>query len=283
MGDRSNIEWTDATWNTVYGCTRASPGCDNCYAVRVTQRLAGTLDAAKGLVNPSKRHFNGTVRCLPDRLDIPLKWKRPRRIFVNSLSDLFHPEVPFDFVDKVFAVMALSPQHTFQVLTKRPERMREYLTHEDVKVGICEAAERMDAWKSKTGLPVGDVRLPLRNVWLGTSVENQETADERIPHLIETPAAVHWLSMEPLLGPVDFRLVPGFNRTGLNLSGWWVVVGGESGPKARPMDPNWVRRILYMCKAARVPSFLKQMMAGGKLVKMPELDGRTWDEYPSQP
>jgi protein gp37 len=261
MGDKSKIEWTDATWNTAYGCTRASEGCDNCYAVKVTQRLAGQHEAARGLVNPGKKHFNGVVRRMLDRLDQPLRWKRPRRIFVNSLSDLFHPNVPFGFIDKVFAVMALCPQHTFQVLTKRPERQREYLSQGGIAGAWVGEMELM-------GLPfispdaLAD-EVPLPNVWLGTSVENQETADERVPHLLQTPAAVRWLSMEPLLGPVDLAGTWGYPGSAdtETLESWpihWVVAGGESGPKARPMHPYWVRSIRDQCQAAGVPFLFKQ-------------------------
>ena len=251
MGDKTKIQWTDATWNVAYGCTRTSPGCDNCYAVRQTQRLAGTLDFAKGLVNAGKGHFNGKVNLLPQRLDQPLRWKRPRMIFVNSLSDLFHPDVPFEFVDRVFAVMALASRPSFQLLTKRPERMAEYIQRTGRSINFLEVTARAMGWTLQFK-GIGLVPWPLPNVWLGASVENQAAADERIPHLLQTPAAVRWLNMEPLLGPVDLVGKGFFGALG------WVVVGGESGPGARPMHPDWVRSLRDQCQAAMVPFFFKQ-------------------------
>jgi protein gp37 len=216
LSTTSNIEWTDATWNPVVGCTRVSAGCDNCYAVSMTRRLEGMAKAPgfggrkqhyAGLTvlnNRGDRHFNGVVRCVEEALEIPLRWKQPRRIFVNSMSDLFHREVPFEFVDRVFAVMALCPQHTFQVLTKRPERMAEYLTTDFRADRIVEAmplvAPDRGAWSWPTW------KEALRHVWLGTSCENQSAADERIPHLLRCPAAVRFLSCEPLLEEVDVGL-----------------------------------------------------------------------------
>lgn len=222
----SKIEWTDETWNPTTECTRVSAGCDNCYAVKMTNRLA-TMAATKekygGLINEGKDHFNGVVKCHEDELSKPMRWRKPRKIFVNSMSDLFHEGVPFEFVDKVFAVMALCPQHTFQILTKRPERMAEYLSTnvghriyqncistwlDDGKDGFLGKA-----WDQVSDLAGVSVKgghfeimawnLPLPNVWLGTSVENQKTADERIPHLLRCPAVVRFLSCEPLLGEVD--------------------------------------------------------------------------------
>lgn len=282
----TKIEWTEKTWNPVTGCTRASAGCDNCYAVGMTRRLAAMgQEKYKGLVNEGKKHFNGVVKCHPDALTIPLQWKRPRNIFVNSMSDLFHKDVPFEFIDKVFAVMALAPRHTFQVLTKRPERMAEYMKE----------GRRSYVWNEKCsyGKPVLPMRWPLPNVWLGTSVENQEAADERIPHLLRTPAAVRWLSMEPLLGPVDLDkfgwgdtgkppmrgclyrrrcsacgMIPpssdvycdncGHGATADMPSIDWVVAGCESGHGARPTHPDCVRSIRDQCAAAGVPFFFKQ-------------------------
>jgi len=334
----TKIEWTDETWTVVYGCTRKSPGCDNCYAVRQMIRLAGTLECARGLVSPARdevrRHFNGKIRLLPDRLDRPLHWKKPCKVFVNSMSDLFHPEVPFEFVDKVFAVMALCPQHTFQVLTKRPERMRNYMNNPLRRARVDEAA--FEAWRHANP---PRVRIwPLRNVWMGVSCENQATADERIPHLLQTPAAIRWVSFEPALGPVDVRQALTYLRDDLHpedsggrylasLQGIdWIVCGGESGPSARPMHPDWVRSIRDQCRAAGVPFLFKQWGAWvtasvsafgnsppiqgpgvgwmwpdgrftaadpeddgvvctvkrvGKKAAGRELDGKVWDEYPT--
>jgi protein gp37 len=224
------------------------------------------------------RHFNGKVRCHDDVLETPLRWKKPRRIFVNSMSDLFHKDVPFEFIDKVFAVMALCPQHTFQVLTKRPERMAEYTCQ--LKAGerfVCNAAafELPEKPQRLAGVIVGKVlgenEGMLPNVWLGCSVENQETADERIPHLLRCPAAVRFLSVEPMLGPVTFTdqlmgqwrrdqstyfsPVPGSTYQPMI---HWVIVGGESGPGSRPMYPNWVRAVRDQCAHAGVPFFFKQ-------------------------
>lgn len=208
----SKIEWTDEVWNPVAGCTRVSAGCDHCYAVRMTKRLQNMPDTAAkytGLINHGKDHFNGVVRCHEDVLLKPLSWRKPRKVFVNSMSDLFHKDVPFEFIDKVFAVMACTPWITYQVLTKRPERMAEYtnspegaarigsfLAHLAVKCGLGMTIRHTDD---------GSNGFHLGNVWLGTSVENQEAADERIRHLLRCPAAVRFLSVEPMLSAVDIR------------------------------------------------------------------------------
>ena len=298
---KTSIEWSDNVWNPVSGCTRVSAGCDNCYAVTMTKRLeAMGQEKYAGLVNIGKGHFNGTARCHEDALTIPLKAKKPRRWFVNSMSDLFHREVPFEFIDKVFAVMALTPHHTYQILTKRPERMAEYFAHRyhrwEDKAWINRAHQVADALMAQAGdsklvheLRYGiNERWPLANCWLGTSVEDQATADERIPHLLRCPAAVRFLSCEPLLGPVSlcpgcpgcptdcgwipcrgFQVEPGVMSgcrggadcpqchgagTGIH----WVIVGGESGPGARPMHPYWARSLRDQCVAASVPFFFKQ-------------------------
>lgn len=289
MSDKSNIQWTEATWNPVAGCTRVSAGCDNCYAVQMSHRLElmGQAKYAGPTVlnNRGDRHFNGTVRCDEDALTIPLKWRKPRRVFVNSMSDLFHKDVPFEFVDKVFAVMALCPQHTFQVLTKRPERMAEYL-NEDRRADNAfgwhfSAAQRRvktvsdDIAESRRRSGIDESNWnnawPLFNVWIGTSVEDQAAADARIPHLLRCPAAVRFLSCEPLLGPVDLRpwlpchrgdpalCFPSGQREAccecsLGKPGAisWVIVGGESGAGARPCAVEWSRSIVEQCGAAGV-------------------------------
>lgn len=288
----SHIEWCKHTWNPITGCTRVSAGCDNCYAARMTKRLEamGTL-GYDGLVRNG--HFNGVVRCHEDRLAKPLGWKKPCRIFVNSMSDLFHERVPFDFIDQVFAMMALCPQHTFQVLTKRPERMAEYLSCDRGPYKFECAATDSRSWidLARDGrVPYGDhwahkhrlldMPWPLPNVWLGTSCENQPTFDTRVGELLKCNAAVRFLSLEPLLGPIDTRL----EKLGLcTKCGWsgsiaevsahatcpyeliafssidWVIVGGESGPKCRPMDPDWAIDIVKQCQAAGVPVFVKQL------------------------
>ncbi len=257
MADKTGISWTSATWNPVTGCAKVTQGCKHCYAERDWARLAH-LPAYEG------RAFTD-VTCHPERLDQPLRWSKPRMIFVNSMSDLFHEDVPDEFIDQVFAVMALAQDHTFQVLTKRPERMLAYLTER--------AAGGRHVWRAgqQIKMPGGREKpapgWPLPNVWLGVSVENQAAADERIPLLLQTPAAVRWVSCEPLLGSVDLRevVMPDGDTLGTYLHNDgeqagldWVVVGGESGPKARPMHPDWARRLRDQCEDARVPFFFKQ-------------------------
>lgn len=229
MADKTGIEWTDATWNPVTGCAKVSAGCKHCYAERNWGRLQH-LPAYAG------RAFTN-VATHADRLLQPLSWKRPRRIFVNSMSDLFHQDIHDDFIGMVFRTMARAPQHTFQVLTKRAERMQRLLTHPKMR-GF-----------------VGDAPWPLPNVWIGVSVEDQATADKRIPLLLDTPAAVRWISAEPLLAPIDLA-EHGLHGGPGQLD--WVVVGGESGPKARPMHPEWARGLRDQCAAAAVPFLFKQ-------------------------
>lgn len=270
----SKIEWTDATWNPVVGCSPVSEGCRNCYAAKEAIRLGGNPNPKIGALyagtsemrgTGSKRRavFTGKVNMVPERLDQPLRWRKPRRVFVNSMSDLFHESVPFEFIDRVFAVMALATQHTFQILTKRPERMAEYLNG-DAFGRWCEIARTLDAPHSTR-----NADYPLPNVWLGTSVEDQAAADERIPHLLRTPAAVRFLSCEPLIGPVDLN--KGLNLGILFQDGtrWggskpildWIIVGGESGPGARPCELSWIRSLVEQCQGAGVPVFVKQLGA----------------------
>lgn len=269
MGDKTSIEWTDATWGPVTGCTKVSSGCDNCYAESIATRFAGTKAYPDG--------FKVTLR--PERLDQPLRWKRPRRIFVNSMSDLFHQDVPDEYIARVWAVMALAPQHTFQVLTKRHGRMRSLLSSPTFPRMVEAAARPLANERRLDWLESRGWTYPLPNVWLGVSVEDQKTADLRIPALLDTPAAVRWLSCEPLLGPVDLSAVPyvpksdgtAFRdylsrrledpavRAGYVLSSLdWIVVGGESGPRARPMHPDWARSLRDQCKDAGVPFLFKQ-------------------------
>lgn len=255
MGDSSKIEWTDATWNVITGCTKVSPGCDFCYAERIVNRFggAGAFDEV-------------TIRA--DRLLLPLRWTRPRRIFVNSMSDLFHDDVPDEIIAMHFAVMALAGQHTFQVLTKRHGRMRSLLSSDGFRRMVDDAAGGLLPTLRPPGQPRhldldrGGVVWPVPNVWLGVSVEDQKWADVRIPALLATPAAVRFLSCEPLLGPVDLTdalTVPVYNGSEVLYRAsrypladpyiGWVIVGGESGPKARPMHPDWVRSIRDQCEA----------------------------------
>lgn len=238
MADGSAIEWTDATWNPVTGCTRITRGCDNCYALRFSERFRGVPG------HPFENGFDLTLR--PERLAQPLTWRRPRMIFVNSMSDLFHKDVPRTFVDRVFDTMEAADWHIFQVLTKRSSLMRDYLAHR-----------------------YAGRRAP-EHIWLGVSVE-EAAAKSRIQHLRDAPATVRFLSVEPLLGPLGSLRLDGIH---------WVIVGGESGPGARYMDPDWVREVREECAAQDVAFFFKQWgglrpKSGGRT-----LDGREWNDMP---
>lgn len=264
MSDNTAIEWTDATVNAVNGCSVTSPGCTNCYAMRLAGTRMKHHPSRAGLTQDSKAGpvWTGEVRLHEPALWQPLHWKRPRRIFWNAHGDLFHPAVPDEWIDRVFAVCALTPQHTHQILTKRPERMRERVSNmaasgapywRHVLSGML-----LDAMNGQPPPP-----WPLPNVWLGTSVEDQARADERIPHLLATPAAVRWLSCEPLLSHV----LIGFDWL-RNLD--WIVVGGESGPGARPMHPDWARSLRDQCAAAGVPFLFKQWGEWAPVCEMTE-------------
>ena len=314
MSDKTKIEWTDATWNPVTGCTKVSTGCDHCYAETIATRFAGTSAYPNG--------FQVTLR--PERLDQPIRWKRPRRIFVNSMSDLFHTDVPDDYIAKVFAVMAIASRHTFQVLTKRHGRMKALLNSRDFYATVRGHLRNTYGFSEVDAF--GTDLFPLFNAWLGVSVEDQRTADLRIPALLDTPAAVRWLSCEPLLGRTWLTgLLPSDSEVLSPLGSHrrptidWVVVGGESGPGARPMHPSWALSLRDQCVAAGVPFLFKQwgewkpterlgagvlddpreayaevvddgklqfiewrriMCRVGKKAAGRELDGRTWDEYP---
>ena len=264
MSDHTKIEWADATVNAVNGCTVLSPGCTNCYAMRSGGRnLPG--HPSTGLTKPTKAGhvWTGEVRLNETQLLRPLRWKRPRRIFWNAHGDLFHQAVPDAWIDRVFAVCALTPHHQHLILTKRSARMREYFADPESVRRIALAVLELDlagALAGRTQPPV----FPLPNVWLGVSVEDQARADERIPDLLATPAAVRWLSCEPLLGPVDLHDSQ-CRETGSSkdcpacLGGLdWIVAGGESGPGARPMHPDWARSLRDQCASANVPFFFKQ-------------------------
>jgi protein gp37 len=234
MAQNSKIEWTDTTWNPVTGCTKVSPGCKHCYADRMARRLK-----AMG----QNRYRNGFDLTLQnDLVELPLGWKKPRFVFVNSMSDLFHPDVPVAYIQRVFLVMEKASWHNFQLLTKRSERLLE-LAH-------------LLPWPE--------------NVWIGVSVENSEYA-YRINHLRSVPAAVRFLSVEPLLGPINRYSLKGID---------WVIVGGESGPRARPMEKEWVIKIRDKCIARGVPFFFKQWGGTRKSKTGRKLEGRTWDEMP---
>lgn len=322
MGDKTGIEWADATWNPVTGCDKVSPGCDRCYAETFAERWRGT-----------KGHYFETgfdLQLRPDKLDLPLRWTKPRRIFVNSMSDLFHDKVSDAYIAEVFAVMACNfcwdrPTHTFQLLTKRHARMRALLSSDEFRARVAHIAAGM----SENGDNVHDAIYfhywPLPNVWLGVSAEDQKRADLRIPALLDTPAAVRFVSAEPLLGPIflpqslgkwapdwshpawhEVRTPPRNPYTVKQLDArevlHWVIIGGESGPGARPMHPDWARSMRDQCVAAGVPFLFKQwgewapvataddqtvmtesyepMRRVGKKRAGRELDGCTWDQYP---
>lgn len=267
MAEISKIEWTDATWNPVRGCTRVSEGCRGCYAERDAARFSQPGQWGHGFAENKngEARWTGQVALIPHMLDLPLRWKTPRKIFVNSTSDLFHEALADAAIDRVFAVMALCPQHTFQVLTKRPERMREYFLKrrfldvhplEDRGDAISAAMNEIapQHWCKRELQDYTEEGLPLANIWLGTSCEDQPTFDDRAAYLRSTPAAVRFLSLEPLLGAID-----GCGFAGID----WVIVGGESGPKARPMHPDWARSIRDQCAAAGVAFFFKQWGAWG--------------------
>jgi protein gp37 len=288
---KTDIEWATDVWNPLVGCTRVSPGCQHCYAERQAFRAAAMgIARYEGLTKKvgGEIRWTGEVRLVESALDLPLRWRRPRRIFVNSMSDLFHEKVSDDWLDKIFAVMALAPQHTYQILTKRPERMRAYFAavpEDDVgwtpgaraKWGIADALSDAERWlrdsfteEQWSQIENGaDLMLPLPHVWLGVSVEDQATADERIPLLLQTPATVLWVSYEPALGPIDFQRWLSYGGKGFGLhDDWnagplidWIVVGGESGPGARPFDLAWARATIAQCKAAGVSVFVKQLGA----------------------
>jgi protein gp37 len=266
MSDKSAIEWTDATWNPTVGCSIVSPGCTNCYAMKVANGLERRFGSEKyrGLTKVVNGNavWTGEVRLDEAALLQPLKWKRGRRIFVNSMSDLFHEALSDADIDRVFAIMALCPQHTFQVLTKRAERMQAYVTKPHPVDGLPEADSRIDKIMRGMGY-MNEFPWPLPNVWLGVSAERQKEADERIPHLLATRAAVRFISAEPLLGPIDLmEVIPNpiiYNAVhGMERLLGWVIVGGESGGNARPMHPSWARTLRDQCAATGVSFFFKQ-------------------------
>jgi protein gp37 len=247
----SKIEWTERTWNPILGCDKVSPGCKNCYAIRMAWRLQHNplmADRYKGLTTKTEGgniNWTGTLRMVPAVLHLPLDVKKPTTWFVNSMSDLFHESLTFGMIDEVFDVMDACPQHTFQILTKRPSRMLEYFH-----------------WKHEgNGTKFG--RLPLANVWLGTSIEDQERGNERLKALLNTPAVVRFVSCEPLLGPLSLGLclateVTDLIKDVLHNTLHWVIVGGESGPKARPMHPDWARNLRNECTHIGIHFFFKQ-------------------------
>jgi protein gp37 len=330
MADGTKIEWTDATWNPITGCSVVSPGCTNCYAMKLAGTRLRNHPSRSGLTTETKAGpvWTGEVRFNEKALQEPLKWSRPRMIFVVAHGDLFSDQVPDEWIDQIFAIMALCPQHTFQVLTKRPERMRHYLsspsTARRVFDLVCDMVinEQINVIliahpdHEKIAPPGKRVRLgqwPLQNVWLGVSVEDQKRADERIPDLLATPAAIRWVSAEPLLGPINLRRIriapdhhtmidaldgyamvdtPGRERERAMLE--WVVAGGESGPSARPSQPEWFRSLRDQCAAGHIPFLFKQwgnhrpcsdangpyMLRCSKTEAGRHLDGQLHDGFP---
>jgi protein gp37 len=305
---KSKIEWTDRVWNPVTGCTKISPGCDNCYAERMAHRLAHIEGSGYGTgVDSPNPEGAFNVKLRPERIEQPLRWKKPSKIFVCSMGDLFHDKVPFNFINDCFFEMEKASQHIFLVLTKRPKRMAKFFGR------------------------VHDINWPYKNVWLGVTAENQQMANERIPILLQIPAVVRFVSVEPMLGPVNLMGIPFDRHTTMNVlegcgistkspcqsipNAWcnkldWVICGGESGPGARPMHPDWARGLRDQCQAAGVPFFFKQWGEWAYPNQMPDdtymnieqfgngvgisdaplkvgkkragrlLDGRTWDEFP---
>jgi len=239
MSEHSSIEWTDATWNPVRGCVKISPGCSRCYAATFAERWRGIPG------HPYEQGFD--LRLVPEKLEEPLKWRNPKRVFVNSMSDLFQDGVPDDFIAQVFDVMRRAPRHTFQLLTKRAERMRDWVSEHAPWV----------------------VAEP--HIWLGVSVEDIKYGVPRLDALRETPAALRFLSVEPLLEKVSPLDLEGIG---------WVIVGGESGPRCRPMEADWVRAVRQDCADQDVPFFFKQWGGTRKKLAGRELDGRTWDAMP---
>lgn len=297
---KTSIEWTDATWNPVRGCSRVSEGCRNCYAEKIASRFSKTGDKFHGFAADGK--WTGRVELIPEKLEEPLRWKKPRRVFVNSMSDLFHESLPFEDIERVFDVMTEAGTHTFQVLTKRPNRMVEFISwyerrNSDDSVGMH--------WHAGN----------IKNIWLGTSVEDQKTADERIPLLLQTPAAVRFVSYEPALGPVNFREIalpielslsrvnpspPHINALTTHDDDHfyndhaaldWIIIGGESGPGARPFDLAWARSTIVQCREAGVSCFVKQLgsypildtryIRPGETRRLRDRKGGDWEEWPA--
>jgi protein gp37 len=322
MADNTKIEWTEATWNPVTGCSLVSEGCRNCYAAELAATRLKNHPSREGLAKKNAAgvaQFNGKVRFNADWLDQPLKWKRPRKIFVCAHADLFHENVPDEWIDNVFAVMALCPQHVFQVLTKRPERMQRFMCRRNPNghhpaMDLAAVTAAIGRWNT----PALDLRVwPLPNVWLGVSIEDQPTADERIPYLLKTPAAVRFISAEPLLGAVDLTAIDtdgGWSDMNAlspdrwedevarwdeaDIPGWleyyglsalpdpgpmhpgidWVICGGESGWNARPMHPDWARALRDQCAAAGVAFLFKQW--GVWAPQVGAVDGWSIDDDP---
>jgi protein gp37 len=314
MGGKTSIEWTrgddgaeGSTWNPVAGCSVVSPGCHNCYARNIAARFSKPGQAYHGLAVMTEHgpQWTGEMRLVDKHLADPLRWKKPRRVFVNSTSDLFHEGLTDEQIAAVFGVMSAAPRHTFQILTKRAKRAREWnewiMKRPSGLLGmkyapklVC-AGFAQDMTAMRWTVPEA-MTWPLPNVWLGVSVEDQKRADERIPDLLDTPSAVRFVSYEPALGPVDFtRIRPSPMPINALTGRWstpladgstqeprlhWVICGAESGHGARPFDENWARSTRDACIRAGVAFFYKQNALNGRKIPLPMLDGRQWMEFP---
>ena len=297
----TTIEWTQRTWNPVRGCSRVSPGCDNCYAMRQAHRFSGNCQPYEGLttIRRGKVDWTGSVRFVPEMLEVPLQ-RKPTTWFVNSMSDLFHESLTNEQIAAVFGVMAATHQHTYQILTKRPQRMRDWFAwvgDDGLRWSRMVAAIRQNyphrpalGRRVIEGLDSQVLQWPLTNVWLGVSCEDQARANERIPLLLETPATVRFVSAEPLLGPIDLTRLTWGNgdfcnalrrdsyRGGLDSERLdWVIVGGESGPGARPCDVEWIRSIVRQCREAGTACFVKQL---GSRLGLRDPKGGDCSEWP---
>jgi protein gp37 len=281
MSDNTKIEWATSTWNPIIGCSHVSPGCNNCYAERMANRLASNplmKQAYAPVITNGK--WNSCTHLIDSALEKPFQWKKPRTIFVCSMSDLFHESTPFEWVDKVIDVIRWAKNHTYLILTKRPQKMFEYFTKHVPEKYMMDNGNYLD------------------NLWLGVTSENQEEADKRIPILLQIPAAKRFVSVEPMLGPVDFS-----SNWHSYLDGWetimsgnsggmpieqrketnsidWVIVGSESGPGRRECKEEWVKDIINQCESAMVPVFVKQLHRNGKKVVMPEINGKIYNQRP---
>lgn len=321
MGDKTGISWTDSTWNPIVGCSIVSPGCTNCYAMKQAARLqkmnptggsnSNYVNHYDGTTQPSKAGsvWTGKIALAPPRiLNAPMHWRKPQRIFVNSMGDLFHEDTPDEWIDQVFAIMAVCSRHQFQVLTKRADRMRDYVSKWFERLAVMNPWVDHPAGRERFSGLVDWMVLPkvLPNVWLGTSAEDQTRANERIPLLLKTPAAVRFVSLEPLLGPIRLWWMdddagaprgPAVVRSG-GMTGStphepsegydgsyvgidWAIVGGESGHGPRPMDMEWVRSLRDQCAAAGVPFHFKQVGGVRPTSNGCELDGREWKDFPA--
>lgn len=295
MTAKTTIEWTNKTWVPITGCTRVSSGCDFCYAAKMTEKFGNQGFANyKGLYGNG--HFNGKVRIIEDRIHEPLKWVKPQKVFLTSMSDLFHKEVPDETLYRIFAVMSLCQDFTFQILTKRHVRMNQFLngcpTHEieQHREAIFNSNIKVAKKRTKKLAFFGaqDWDWPLPNVWVGVSVENSERADERIPALLESKASVRFISAEPLLGGM---LIESYLRKkpkiyDMGYHSWdrgldWVIAGSESGQGARPMNEDWIRSLRDQCVENDVRFFYKQKLdPNGSKISTPALDGKRWTQFP---